>query len=257
MKKGMIFLSHVHEDAKLAKVVKDWLTEKFAGSIDVFVSSDPKSLRGGDDWWDKLREKLRNADFILILLTQRSANKRWVYFECGGGYFLEKTVIPICLGHITKANLPLPISQLQAYELEDSEDAKALFEQIRETFDLDAEDNGREVATKLAQVEKALRESQPKTKSDVQPLKSADEISDADARNILEAWVRDSSGELIYFAKVDQKLGLPPGTAKRFLVKAAYKCGFGVEEEGDTTLLLKREPPTMVSIRQRRPSGGM
>ncbi len=241
MKKGIIFLSHVYEDARLASVLKDWLTRKFAGSIDVFVSSDPKSLPGGDVWWDKLRVNLRTADFILILLTHRSAHKRWVYFECGGGYFLDKTVIPLCVGEITKGNMPLPISHLQAYELEDSEDAKALFEQIRERFDLDAEDDGKEVATKLAQVEKALSKSQPKTKSDVQPLRSADKISDADARNILEGWVRHSSGGLIYFASADQELGLPPGTAKRFLAKAAYRCGFRVEREGDTTLLLKRQ----------------
>jgi hypothetical protein len=49
-KKG-IFISHIHEEAKLGAVVKEWVGDAFRGSgINAFLSSDKGDLPAGRKW---------------------------------------------------------------------------------------------------------------------------------------------------------------------------------------------------------------
>lgn len=246
MEKGIIFVSHVHEDVELADAIKRWLTGKFSGSLDVFVASDPKSLPGGKDWWDRLRSHLKGAQLLLVLMTQRSLRRPWVYFECGGGYFLNKDVIPLCFGEITKSNLPLPLAHLQAYEMQEAKDANALFEQIRDEFTLTGEDDGKEIASALAQIEQELAQRSPPLETELQLQIEDVELSDADARNILETWLRKRplrlNEEAIFYKQADNEASLVPGTSRRLLAEVAYSCGYEIAREGPQTILLKKRP---------------
>jgi len=116
VEKHIIFISHVHEDASLAKTIQQWLTKRLAGSLEIFVSSDKeKSLQGGNDWWDTIKEKLRASQLVLVLVTKRSKDRKWIYFESGGSYFLEKTTIPLLIGNLKISELTEPLSKLIAY----------------------------------------------------------------------------------------------------------------------------------------------
>jgi hypothetical protein len=44
-----IFVSHIHEEAALASVIKEGLEDAFAGRVAVFVSSDKRDNPGGDE----------------------------------------------------------------------------------------------------------------------------------------------------------------------------------------------------------------
>jgi len=50
MAKEIIFISHIQEDAEIAKEMKSFLQEKFLGMIDVFVSAHGDSIGPGKDW---------------------------------------------------------------------------------------------------------------------------------------------------------------------------------------------------------------
>ena len=64
--KPIIFISHVHEDADIAKALSDCISEAFLEAIDVFVSSDGSSIRGGDKWMEKIENNLRESRIVLV-----------------------------------------------------------------------------------------------------------------------------------------------------------------------------------------------
>lgn len=53
--KPIIFISHIHEDSAIAKILKNWITNIFLGAVEVFVDSDGASIRGGENGWKKLK----------------------------------------------------------------------------------------------------------------------------------------------------------------------------------------------------------
>lgn len=150
--KPIIFISHVHEDVKLAVVLTEWLTERFAGGIEFFVSSDKnRGLIGGDEWWDKIKAKLRNADIVFVILSQRALNRPWIYFEAGGAYFLGKRTIPLRIG-VNISEFRPPLSTLQSYLLSNSSDMSALITTVNNELDRNAHDDGLQISKKLSEI---------------------------------------------------------------------------------------------------------
>ena len=94
-----IFISFVHEDESVASCVKR-LIEKELG-VDVFLSSDKSQIYAGDSWLEKITTALKEADVVLLMLSQRSLRRPWVNFEAGGAWLLSKTVIPCCYGNLS------------------------------------------------------------------------------------------------------------------------------------------------------------
>jgi hypothetical protein len=74
-------------------------------------------------------------------------------------------------------------------------------------------------------------------------------ISDQDALNILESWMkmRDPllNTQVIYLNKVDNELNLPIGTAKRLLGIAAQEAGYTMKNKGENTILFYENRSTM------------
>ncbi|MBX7046975.1 MAG: toll/interleukin-1 receptor domain-containing protein [Ignavibacteria bacterium] len=144
----LIFISHVTEDAEIAKTIGDWIKQKYANSITTFISSE--NLSGGDDWWRTIRKNLKKADLILVILTKRALNRPWIYFESGGGYFLETRTIPLVLDINIKDDFKPPLSQFQYYNLGFPISLKRLIEDINEEFKpRNAIEDGVEISKKL------------------------------------------------------------------------------------------------------------
>ncbi len=61
-----LFVSHVHEETKLAEVVKHDLEDAFAERLTVFVSSLARDNPGGEEWEGKIREELRNPQLRML-----------------------------------------------------------------------------------------------------------------------------------------------------------------------------------------------
>jgi hypothetical protein len=126
--KPTAFLSHIHPEAALAKLVRsDLLDRHLLSAVDVFVSSDPATNPGGTSWLHNVEDKLRTAEVILILASPTSIERPWINVEAGAGWvrYLEAratgkepvSVMPLCHSGLTPGQLPLPWSTFNAVEI--------------------------------------------------------------------------------------------------------------------------------------------
>lgn len=80
-----VFISHRHEDAELAKAWQQLLRGISLGQIDPWFSSDDRAGGGMQpgEWFDQLRNLLREAHSILVVVTPGVTEGSWVVFESG------------------------------------------------------------------------------------------------------------------------------------------------------------------------------
>jgi TIR domain len=78
-----LFVSFVHEDEKLASAVQGLLQTELNLLEEVFLSSDKSQIYAGDLWLQKIKEALSAAEFVILMLSQRSVARPWVNFEAG------------------------------------------------------------------------------------------------------------------------------------------------------------------------------
>ncbi|MGY1689523.1 nSTAND1 domain-containing NTPase [Geodermatophilus sp. SYSU D01105] len=76
---GRVFLSHASEDAELAGTVHGWLC---ADGHDVFLDQDLRDgIVAGDEWEQRLLERLRWADAVVCLVTSAYTRSVWCTAE--------------------------------------------------------------------------------------------------------------------------------------------------------------------------------
>jgi hypothetical protein len=127
MNKPRIFISHVSEESDFANKLKEWIDEILLSAVEIFVSSDKGvSIPLGADWPQKIKESLELADIMLVLISHNSKNRKWIFFETGAGYVRGIPVIPICIGGISKIDLPVPLNLLQAIKIPDDSEERQL-----------------------------------------------------------------------------------------------------------------------------------
>ncbi|CAM1345679.1 toll/interleukin-1 receptor domain-containing protein [Tenacibaculum amylolyticum] len=135
--KPEIFVSHISSEKKYAISIKEWIDETLLGAIDIFVSSDKgESIPLGSEWLKKTKKSLQNSSIILVIISNRSLNTKWLYFESGAGYVRDIPVIPICIGELKKNELPPPLNSLEGIEFPNKDDEKKLIEIIAESAGL-------------------------------------------------------------------------------------------------------------------------
>ena len=74
-----VFISHRHQDAKIAEVVHDVLSNTWlrGTSAEIYMSSLPGAGRPGADLTNFLKDKLKRTDLFLLVFTQ--ADEDWSY----------------------------------------------------------------------------------------------------------------------------------------------------------------------------------
>lgn len=133
--KPLVFISHVNEEAAVAGFLQDRLSGMFLGGVNFFVSSDRRSLRGGDHWLNSIGEALSTCSVVLCVLSPGSIERAWVNFEAGAGWF-QKRVIPVCHSGLKPSHLPQPLQSLVGYDLHDPLDLRELSAVIGEAAGL-------------------------------------------------------------------------------------------------------------------------
>lgn len=243
--KPVLFISHVHEDELIAKRIKNWLDEKLAKSINIFVSSDKRdSLKGGSDWWDEIRLMLNTAKCIIVLITKRSLNRNWIYFEIGGGYFQKKKILPLLI-NVNRTDIKSPLNQITYLEIDKEEDFKSFCSDILEIYERQAKLFDKQIVNEIFNEEKKscnVNETSSVVNNYV-PI----EITDNDALNILESWFgkrpHDDNSAVLYYKIIDQELKFPLGTTKRLIVSAASRWHYIPIRQAEETILFKYNPP--------------
>jgi len=113
-----VFISHIHEEASFALVLKDWVGTTFAASCDVFVSSDHNDLPAGAKWLEEIDGALDESAAVITVCSPASISRPWINFEAGCAWIKRKPIIPICHSGLTRNALPEPLSRFQALDFD-------------------------------------------------------------------------------------------------------------------------------------------
>ena len=138
--KPVIFISHSSKDTELARLIKQQI-EICVNGAEAFASD----IEPGENWFDKVMGKLKEAEAIVVLITPNSVSiSHWVWFELG--YFwsrhdnvlddlnqIQKLFYPL---FIDGTDLPNPVHDLkvQAANLNNKRDLLGFFRAICNQF---------------------------------------------------------------------------------------------------------------------------
>jgi hypothetical protein len=126
-----VFISHSAADKTLAKTLQRELKAFVGEDVEVFVSSDLSSIRGGADWKDRLMGRLRSCRVAVAIVTPNSIGRPWLHYEAGVVDGRERAVIPCVARGLRFKNLAPPLGIRHGRELGDQEAAEALFREVR------------------------------------------------------------------------------------------------------------------------------
>lgn len=141
MGKHRIFISHISEETQLAKAFRDQLLTEFPEDLEVFVSSDRKSIEVGKEWLQEVKDALREASILLVMCSVNSIGKPWVNFEAGGGWLRDIPLIPICHSGMLPEHLPVPLKMLNGLEAAEPSGLQKLHDVIAKVLGCPATDN--------------------------------------------------------------------------------------------------------------------
>ncbi len=134
-----IFISHTGADAALANALGALVRKVFAGAITPWYSSD-RSPRGGikpgEPWWERIHSELSGAAQVFAVVTPRSTQRPWIYWECGIGCIAcEGKVTPIAF-RVDIPQLGPPLSYFEAIDGLDREGLSQGILKVGEAVDL-------------------------------------------------------------------------------------------------------------------------
>ncbi len=134
MAKPLVFISHISEEKEIAVALKNLVESSFLDMIDVFVSSDPTSLKMGRQWLNEIEQALRVCAIEIILASPESVKRPWINFEGGSGWIRGIHVIPLCHSGMTPGKLPQPLAALQSAIATDKRQLGAIFPVLAEAI---------------------------------------------------------------------------------------------------------------------------
>ncbi len=150
--KPLIFISHISDEAKIARAFKECIEISFLGMVDIFVSSDRDIISLGSNWLDRITTALRRAEAMFIFCSPASITRPWINFESGAGWSRGIEIVPLCHSGLRPINLPLPLNLLQGIEANDET-------KLSDVFKLVADKIGCKLPkTDLSQLASAVRE---------------------------------------------------------------------------------------------------
>lgn len=138
MNKQTIFISHASADAGIVKPFASGVEALSLGQLKSWFSSSDAISQGiepGETWFEKIVSMIRECDSMIVFLTPNSVNNKWVHFEVGMAYGLQKKIFPVCFG-IGISDVKEPIRQMQLCQIGDYDSTRRMFTQLFETFGL-------------------------------------------------------------------------------------------------------------------------
>lgn len=96
MEKSSVFISHIGDEATIAREFKSLIEENFLGMIEVFVSSDGSSVKMGEKWLNDISDALERCAVEIVICSPISVRRPWINFEAGAGWVRGIPVIPLC-----------------------------------------------------------------------------------------------------------------------------------------------------------------
>jgi hypothetical protein len=117
--KPIIFISHISEESPVAIALQAELEGMFGAAVSVFVSSDKKSIHGGDEWFQAINKNLVACDVLIALLSDISVHRPWIPYEMGVAMGAKARVLPLTIRNSAPAKLPYPFAGFQVWSILD------------------------------------------------------------------------------------------------------------------------------------------
>ena len=128
-----VFVSYDAEDREWAGQLKHAVEE--TGTADVFLAHE--DIRSGELWRDAIRSRLQSVEMLILLVSGKSINSRWVRHEFGAGDIRDIPILLLSIdGTIPESNDPLNARQCKLAR-SPSEAAKHVWECIHSNFRTD------------------------------------------------------------------------------------------------------------------------
>lgn len=136
MPKPKIFVSHTAKESELAVLLKQEILKDFLGVVEIFVSSDGKSILAGNDWLQQVKASLKEATLEIVLCSKESVSRPWVNFEAGAGWIRGIPIIPVCHSGLHPNDLPIPMTLMNGIVASDADGLQMLYERIAKLLDM-------------------------------------------------------------------------------------------------------------------------
>lgn len=130
MEMSSVFLSYSRKDGSYANQLQAVLDR-----LEVHGFLDETDIATGGVWDKQIRDTIRNADAVVIVLSEHSVHSNWVMAEAGMAWGLDKRIIPVIPpgSKLDMSEIP-PILQdaqiLDARELSPTETAEQILDAI-------------------------------------------------------------------------------------------------------------------------------
>ena len=125
-----VFIGHATQDGPLAKRLKDAIVSSVDRRVEVFVSSDLDSIKGGEDWLARILDRLRHCRVVIAIITPNTAASPWVHYEVGVADAGDTVVIPVTARGGRLSEIPAPLGRRQGRNLAKPEDLRVLLDEV-------------------------------------------------------------------------------------------------------------------------------
>jgi hypothetical protein len=246
-----VFVSHRSSDSKLAQRLVELLEKalKFPARQIRCTSVDGYRLPVGADTDEQLRREVFEARTFIGVITPSSIGSSYVLFELGARWGAKKQLAPVLARGADAASLGGPLAGLNALRLDQRTQVIQLVEDIAEYLALSVEPAASfqdAIDQLVAEASKAV-EGAPSTEPErsASVLRPQHKLTDDEIVGIIRDWINTSlaaqSLKPIYFETVDRELGLPPGSAARFIEQAASRW-YVVAQKGPNLIVFEDKP---------------
>jgi hypothetical protein len=123
-----IFVSYAAEDTGPATELISQLTRQ--PNFHVFTTD---RISAGGNWRSKIKKELSQSDYFLVLLSPTSIQSKWIQFELGAAWGLNKFIIPVVTSQEVVNQIPLELGDLQIIELKHLKEPEVI-SQIIESY---------------------------------------------------------------------------------------------------------------------------
>jgi len=132
----LLFISHSHEDARIAQRIVELLMIAFdIDQHDIRCTSlAGHKLRAGVQVSEQLRDEVLQAEAVLGILTPRSVKSNYALFELGAAWGAGVRTIPLLAGGTTRKNVPGPLSERHFMVLDKHSELEQLLSELEDVL---------------------------------------------------------------------------------------------------------------------------
>jgi len=124
-----IFVSHWSVEAPVAILLKEWI-ENIFDNTHVFVSSSDRDIDYGDQWENTMMKALQQALFMIVLVSKRSYDRKWIHIETGFSLAKNMKLLIVRIDDILPEAMGRPYDNYQSIALHSPDFTKKFLQAI-------------------------------------------------------------------------------------------------------------------------------